>query len=88
MAVFYNYSKETTDVYIREINTHTTSDGIRINENGQIKIVFINKKFDHCGFPFKGPYTRSMWVILKEIEKEISIIEEMYKHPDLEKENV
>ena len=43
-----------------------------------VEIVFLNEKFDHCSFPFRGEYSRENWEILGEINEEISRIEENF----------
>lgn len=47
--------------------------------SNEIKIIFINDNFSHVDFDFSGKYTRDQWRLMVEIEKEISMIEDMIR---------
>jgi hypothetical protein len=43
-------------------------------------IVFEDKKFSHCSFPFIGRYTRKQWNVLAQITAEIARIEKEFEY--------
>jgi hypothetical protein len=65
--------------YLYSTGTLAFSYGI-VDDNGEglghAIISFENGKFKKCDFPFRGTYTRKQWSILREIEAEITRIEQ------------
>jgi hypothetical protein len=69
-----SYDKQ---VHKRETYTFTINRGgeLFIQEEGEVVVIFINDKFDSATYPARGTYSRNMWRILSEIEREITKIE-------------
>lgn len=44
-------------------------------EKHLVFIVFVNDKFSHVSYPFRGPYTRKQWRVLAVIEDLIAELE-------------
>lgn len=73
--VLYGCKAEQRDTYTLTING---GEEHRIEECGEVQIVFVNQKFKEAKFPMNGSYTRNGWRILAAIEQKISQIEQSY----------
>ena len=80
MAFLFGRKRNTTDVFSYQINSGGDD---MVKEQGEIRITFVNGKFQSAEYPFGGLYTRNGWRILRAIEQAIGEIESAL---DLEKE--
>lgn len=72
VSLLYDRQHKIEDTFTYESNSCNAS------LQGTITIKFINKRFDSVSYPFTGSYPREAWVILAEIEREISRIEKEF----------
>ena len=80
MALLYDEKRETNDVFtykISDIGVGVNDELIKYKEN-EVRISFENGRFKEVEYPFRSPYSRRMWDVMKEIVEKIERIEELF----------
>lgn len=75
MSLLYDKKRVTNDTYFYKINHQGSTDELSKYNDAEVRIHFENNEFKEVEYPFKGPYSRRVWEVLKYIVAEIERIE-------------